>query len=47
MIRGLSLAFSMGFVIVQTLASGASAKELKVLSEQTATGFGHVRIGRL
>ena len=41
-IRGLSLALSMGFVILQTVASGASAKELKVLSEQTTTGFGHV-----
>jgi hypothetical protein len=38
-----SLALSMGLVIIQmTIAPELSAKELKVLSEQTAGGFGHV-----
>ena len=38
-----NLAFSMGLVIFQMMiAPEVSAKELKVLSEQTATGFGHV-----
>jgi hypothetical protein len=44
-IRGFSfnLAFSMGFIVFQTMiAPEVSAKELKVLSEQTTTGFGHV-----
>ncbi len=39
----LGLAWSICLVLCQaTTASQASAKELKVLSEQTATGFGHV-----
>ena len=38
-----NLAFSMGLVIFQMMiAPELSAKELKVLSEQTATGFGHL-----
>ena len=38
-----NLAFSMGLVVFQMMiAPGVSAKELKVLSEQTATGFGHL-----
>jgi hypothetical protein len=38
-----NLAFSMGLVIFQMMiVPEVSAKELKVLSEQTATGFGHV-----
>ncbi|MGZ5871570.1 MAG: hypothetical protein ACXWKP_05595 [Bradyrhizobium sp.] len=38
-----NLAFSMCLVIVQMMiAPEVSARELKVLSEQTATGFGHV-----
>ena len=37
------LAVAMCLAAAQTMiASGASAKELKVLSEQTATGFGHI-----
>src|SRR6516162_9940237 len=37
------LALSAGFVVFQTVsAPTASAKELKVLSEQTAGGFGHI-----
>ena len=44
MIRfSLGLAWSICLVLCQvTTASQASAKELKVLSEQTTTGFGHV-----
>jgi hypothetical protein len=45
MIKGFSsgLAFSICLVVFQaTNAPAASAKELKVLSEQTAGGFGHV-----
>ena len=39
----LNLAWAICLVIFQTtIASDVSAKELKVLSEQTATGFGHV-----
>lgn len=39
----LNLACAICLVIFQTtIASDVSAKELKVLSEQTATGFGHV-----
>ena len=38
-----NLAFSMCLVISQMMiAPELSAKELKVLSEQTATGFGHL-----
>jgi hypothetical protein len=45
MIKGFSshLAFSICLVAFQTMgAPGASSKELKVLSEQTAGGFGHI-----
>jgi hypothetical protein len=39
----INLAFAICLVTFQTMiAHGASAKELKVLSEQTAKGFGHV-----
>ena len=44
MIRTLSFGFALStcFAILQmATADGVSAKELKVLSEQTATGFGH------
>lgn len=46
MIRcSLGLAWSTCLVLCQvTTASQASAKELKVLSEQTTTGFGHVEL---
>lgn len=45
MIKGFSfiLALSVGFVVFQTIGEpAAAAKELKVLSEQTAGGFGHI-----
>ena len=44
MIKGISyhLAFAACLVVSQTMAAPASAKELKVLSEQTAGGFGHI-----
>ena len=45
MIREFSfnLAFAIGLVLFQMMIGpGASAKEMKVLSEQTATGFGHL-----
>jgi hypothetical protein len=44
-VRGFSfnLAWAICLVVFQTMiAPGVSAKELKVLSEQTATGFGHL-----
>ena len=45
MIKGFSsgLAFSICLIAFQTMgATGASSKELKVLSDQTAGGFGHI-----
>ena len=41
--RGLSFSFALGLAALQAMsAPAASAKEFKVLSEQTTTGFGHV-----
>ena len=42
MIRQISATTAIGLCLAASLAANASAKDLKVLSEKTVTGFGHV-----
>ncbi len=42
MIRQISVTTAIGLCLAASLAANASAKDLKVLSEKTVTGFGHV-----